>query len=98
MDSFCPCDPGMLFPKERQNMYHGQMELGLGTPAARTGAQAPGRRFARAQWWFERMRRIVDGAMDWQAAPPPRPEQMLLESAKERRVQKPNPEECLICE
>jgi hypothetical protein len=34
--------------------------------------------FRRAQWWFRRMRQIVDSALDWQPAPPPRPEQTLF--------------------
>jgi hypothetical protein len=28
------------------------------------------------QWWFERMRQIVNSALDWQPAPSPRPEQI----------------------
>ncbi len=79
-------------------MYNGQMELSFSSSRPAPIAQGRPRRFTRAQWWFERMRRIVDGARDWQAAPPPPPEQMLLENAKVRRVQEPNPEECLICE
>ena len=34
------------------------------------------RRLNRAQWWFQRMRQIVDRAVDWQPTPPPRPEQI----------------------
>ena len=34
------------------------------------------KRLNRAHWWFERMRQVVDRAMDWRPAPPPRPEQM----------------------
>ena len=30
------------------------------------------------QWWFQRMRQIADRALDWQPAPPPRPEQILF--------------------
>jgi hypothetical protein len=30
------------------------------------------------QWWFQRMRQIVDCALDWQPVPPPRPEQILF--------------------
>ncbi len=32
----------------------------------------------RAALWFERMRQIVDRAIDWHSAPPPRPEQIAL--------------------
>ncbi len=38
-------------------------------------------RSRRAAWWFEQMRRVVDAAFDWQAAPPPRPEQIPLRLA-----------------
>jgi hypothetical protein len=36
--------------------------------------------FRRAQWWFRRMRQIVDCALDWPPAPAPRPEQILFAS------------------
>ncbi len=36
------------------------------------------RRQSRARWWFARMRRVVDQALDWRPAPPPRPEQIHL--------------------
>ena len=41
--------------------------------------------FRRAQWWFRRMRQIVDGALDWEPAPPPRPEQISF-AGKDFRV------------
>lgn len=36
------------------------------------------RRQSRAQWWFARMREVVDQAFDWRPAPPPRPAQTYL--------------------
>ena len=33
---------------------------------------------SRAQWWFNRMRAVVDNALDRTPAPPPRPEQRYL--------------------
>lgn len=36
------------------------------------------RRPSRARWWFARMRRVVDLALDWRPAPAPRPEQIQL--------------------
>ena len=30
----------------------------------------------RAQWWFNRMREVVDAALEWQPAPAGRPEQL----------------------
>lgn len=35
-------------------------------------------RQSRARRWFQRMRHVVDQAMDWGAPPPPRPEQTFL--------------------
>jgi len=35
-------------------------------------------RAIRAAWWFAQMRRIVSQAIDWKAAPEPRPEQSWL--------------------
>jgi hypothetical protein len=42
------------------------------------------RRQSRAQWWFSQMRRVVDQALDWRPAPPPRPEQTYLTLAHGR--------------
>jgi len=45
-----------------------QLELKL---AATMPARRPARptRLNRAAWWFDRMRRIADSAMDWPSAP-----------------------------
>jgi len=48
-----------------------QLELGF-KGAAITRRQ---KKINRAQWWFAQMRRAVDGALDWQPAPPARAEQ-----------------------
>jgi len=53
-----------------------QMELGLGKTRPCPSAKRPQRRMSRANWWFQQMREIVDKAVDWQPAPPPRPEQI----------------------
>ncbi len=61
-------------------MFVGQLELGLGRaerPGRMIGRARPGRR-SRAQWWFQRMRQAVDGALDWQPAPAAPPEQMIF--------------------
>ena len=60
-----------------------QMELTLAAPAH---APVPAfrrsfrrqRRLPSAHWWFDQMRKAVDEAMDWQPAPPVRPEQTSL--------------------
>jgi hypothetical protein len=35
-------------------------------------------RLNRANWWFDRMRQVVDKALDWEPAPRFQPEQILL--------------------
>ena len=53
-----------------------QMELGIGKVRACPSTNRRQRRMSRANWWFDRMRQVVDKAIDWQPAPPPRPEQI----------------------
>ncbi len=57
-----------------------QLELGFSGLPRRASA---GRecRIARAQWWFARMRNIVEQAMDWSAAAEARPEQIWIPGA-----------------
>ncbi len=38
-------------------------------------------RIARANWWFAKMRAAVEGAMDWQTANEPRPQQIWMPGA-----------------
>ena len=64
-------------------MTNQQMELGFGTVKL-AGLTRRQRRMTRAQWWFTHMRRIVDRAMDWQAAAEPRPEQTWLPGTQRR--------------
>ena len=59
-------------------MTNEQMELGFGGAPQLTGLTRRERRIRRAQWWFAHMRQIVDRALDWEAARPPRPEQTWL--------------------
>jgi len=54
-----------------------QMELGLNGLGDSRSPRRQGRA-SRGQWWFERMRRIVASATDWEPAPPARPEQTYL--------------------
>jgi len=59
-------------------MINAQLELSFGKVAGfRPGERQP-RWLGRAHWWFERMRQVVDHAVDWDPAPPPRPEQICL--------------------
>jgi hypothetical protein len=57
-------------------LYDGQLEMSFAS--ARGCASVRQRRLSRAQWWFQRMRQVVDGAMDWHPMPAPRPEQTWL--------------------
>jgi hypothetical protein len=58
-------------------MTTAQLQLNFGTRRARLSRSATRRACNRnPQWWFQRMRQIVDHAFDWQPSPPPRPEQI----------------------
>jgi hypothetical protein len=58
-----------------------QLELGFnGLPLPAKTMRREGR-IARANWWFAKMRETVAGAMDWQAAAQPRPEQIWMPGA-----------------
>jgi len=56
-------------------MYNGQLEMSFGSERAGQTVKRRQRRMARARWWFQCLRQAVNGATDWQPAPPPRPEQ-----------------------
>jgi hypothetical protein len=57
-------------------MMNQQMELGFGAGRACRSENRRRRESSQANRWFQRMRRVVDRAFDWQPAPPPRPEQI----------------------
>jgi hypothetical protein len=60
-----------------------QMELALvGHPDFGVPVRSAQRQRRRAQWWFAQMRLVVDRALDWQPAPPPRPEQTWFSSTQ----------------
>lgn len=66
-------------------MMNSQLELtlesnqGFVVANRRASEHRGGRRSrSRAQWWFERMREVVDAAFDWESASRPQPEQMVL--------------------
>lgn len=68
-------------------MHTEQLELGFNESQRPAPASRRESRIARAAWWFAQMRQIVDRAMDWQPAPPGRPEQTwLANSHREVRV------------
>jgi len=63
-------------------MFDGQMEMSFGrinSVNRRQQAHAN-----RAQWWFRRMRQIVDLAIDWQPTPAPRPVQIWFPANENR--------------
>lgn len=53
-----------------------QMELEIGKARTCSSNRRPQRRMSRANWWFQQMREVVDKAVDWQPAPPARPQQI----------------------
>jgi hypothetical protein len=77
-----------------------QLELALAGSNARRMPAAAQRRLSRANWWFERMRQIVDCACDWQPAPLARPEQIWFPNTHRHPAlaAQPDSEECQICE
>ena len=77
-----------------------QLEMAfVGTPACST-PRGRRQRLNRANWWFQRMRQIVDRACDWQPAPQPRPEQTWLPGAYRQPSVSPRvtPDQRQICE
>jgi len=61
-------------------MNNSQLELGFGDAGRAKRATQSQKRQSRAAWWFARMRKVVDKALDWQPTPPARPEQIWLET------------------
>lgn len=59
-----------------------QLELGFDGSQIRVDGPRREGRIARANWWFARMRAIVENAMDWNAAAEPRPEQIWMPGAR----------------
>jgi hypothetical protein len=55
-----------------------QMELGYNETEQAAFVPARKSRAARAAWWFARMRKVVQSAVDWQPAPQPPAEQVWL--------------------
>jgi hypothetical protein len=69
---------------ERMIMNRQQIELSFDASCRFHPSIRHSRRQSRAQWWFNRMRAVVDRALDWQSAPPPRPEQIYLTLSRGR--------------
>ncbi len=60
-------------------MNNTQMELSFTTPHVCPSRHANRRPSPRdPRWWFQRMRQIVDRALDWQPAPQPPAEQIVF--------------------
>jgi hypothetical protein len=58
-----------------------QLELGFNGLQIRAAGPRREGRVARANWWFARMRAIVENAMDWSTAAAPPPEQIWMPGA-----------------
>jgi hypothetical protein len=59
-------------------MRKDQMELSLQATSSFRPAMRGARRPRRAHWWFQRMRQIVERALDREPAPQPKSEQIYL--------------------
>ena len=63
-------------------MNNAQLELTLERqPLAPLRSNRAGRASRASRWWFARMREVVDRALDWEPAPPARPEQIWFAGA-----------------
>ena len=84
-DGICPTH-GLNIARmnERPIMTNEQLELGLDGAKRVTAPQRREGRVSRAAWWFTQMRRMVGAAIDWEAAPDPRPEQTWLPGTQQR--------------
>jgi hypothetical protein len=66
----------MVHEKRRKHQYMFDTQMEMSFEAANGRLSPRQRRLTRSQWWFQRMRQIVDRAIDWQPVPEPRPQQM----------------------
>jgi hypothetical protein len=62
-------------------MFDKQMELGIENAKLCPSVIRREQRAKRARWWFDRMRQIVEQAVDRRPAPEPRPEQIWFNGA-----------------
>jgi hypothetical protein len=62
-----------------------QMELGLSRARISADIVRRQQRHSRARWWFNRMRDVVDHAMDWSASSPKRSEQIFFPDLQQYR-------------
>jgi hypothetical protein len=62
-----------------------QMELGINRARECAPTRRRQQRLVRARWWFNRMRDVVDQAMDWSAKSPTHAEQILFPDIQEYR-------------
>jgi hypothetical protein len=65
-------------------MQNEQMELSLAGGGQSNYSPQRDTRSRRAAWWFAQMRELVSNAIDWEAAPEPRPEQSWLRLSHRR--------------
>jgi hypothetical protein len=68
-------------------MYNAQIEMSFANRRTCQSITRRQRRLSRAQWWFQRMRQVVDRATDWRPVPAPRPEQIWLPGARHANLE-----------
>lgn len=66
------------FSKQSMSPAPGQLEISFGSAGTRRLQPPKLSRRARARWWFDRMRHVVNQALDWKPAPAARPVQIRL--------------------
>jgi hypothetical protein len=74
-------------------MINGQLELSLANAHRCHPLSRRQRHLSRARWWFERMRQVVDRAVERTPAPPARPEQTWLPNAFRQALPAPASQE-----
>ena len=74
-------------------MYQGQIEMTFNNGPLCQSVTRRQRRLNRAQWWFQRMRQVVDRARPWHSPPDARPEQIWLPGARHANLEpEPRPQ------
>jgi hypothetical protein len=79
-------------------MIKRQLELSFGKARGCQPMDRRQRHLNRANWWFERMRHVVNRAFDWQPAPLLRPEQIWFAGAVPAGPAASSQDERQICE
>ena len=79
--------------RKAKYMYNGQLEMSFANGRGCQTIDRRQKRLNRAQWWFQRMRQVVEYATDWAPAPIPPPEQIWFPGAtRQVAIASPSPQ------